>query len=259
MKQGLVSVTFRELSVKEIIKLARDNGLKYIEWGGPPHVPMGNVKLARRVKRLMHGAGIKCPSYGSYYGVTYNDWESAPLPFKRVCKTAKALGASIIRIWAGWPGCGEIDAKGEQRAVAHTKMIANVAKKYGLTLAFECHWGTITEDYHRSIEFLKKIDCDNVKIYYQPNPHKSVEYNLEAARALLPWTTNVHVCNHHFIEGKFHKDSLEAGQLEWCKYLSVLENGDDRVYYLEFMPDGTPASLPTECQCLKLFEKEVQK
>ena len=59
MKQGLVSVTFRSLSVKEIIRLARDNGLEYIEWGGPPHVPMGNVKLARRVKRLMHGAGLK--------------------------------------------------------------------------------------------------------------------------------------------------------------------------------------------------------
>ena len=152
MKQGLVSVSFRELSVKEIIKLAKENNLKYIEWGGGPHVPMGNVKLARKVRSLMHGSGIKCPSYGSYYGVTYNEGEKPPLPFKQICKTAVALGASVIRIWAGWPGCGEIDAEKERKAVIHTKMIASVAKKYNLTLAFECHWGTITEEYHRSIE-----------------------------------------------------------------------------------------------------------
>ena len=259
MKQGLVSVSFRELSVKEIIKLAKENNLKYIEWGGGPHVPMGNVKLARKVRSLMHASGIKCPSYGSYYGVTYNEGEKPPLPFKQVCKTAVALGASVIRIWAGWPGCGEINAEMERKAVIHTRMIAQIAKKYDLTLAFECHWGTITEEYHRSIEFLKKIDCDNVKIYYQPNPHMSEEYNLEAAKALLPWATNVHVCNHYFVDGVFHKDSLEKAHLEWCKYLSVLENGVDRVYYLEFMPDGTPATLPTECKCLRLLESEVQK
>ncbi len=259
MKQGLVSVTFRELSIKEIIKLAKENGLKYIEWGGGPHIPMGNVRLARKVKRLMHGSGIKCASYGSYYGVTYNEGESAPLPFKRVCKTALALGADTIRIWAGWPGCGDIDAEGERKAVLHTKMIANIAKKYGLTLAFECHWGTITDEYHRSIEFLKKIDCDNVKIYYQPNPHKNKEYNLEAVKALLPYATNVHVCNHFFIDGKFNKASLADAHEEWCDYIRVLENGEDRVYYLEFMPDGTPATLPTECQCLKLLANEVQK
>ena len=73
MKQGLVSVSFRELSVKEIIKLAKENNLKYIEWGGGPHVPMGNVKLARKVRSLMHGSGIKCASYCSNYGVTYNE------------------------------------------------------------------------------------------------------------------------------------------------------------------------------------------
>lgn len=259
MKQGLVSVTFRELGIEEIIELARVNGLEYIEWGSSPHVPMGDVKLARKVKRLMHAKGIKCASYGSYYGVTYSEGQHRPVAFKKVCKTAVALGASVIRIWAGWPGCGEICADMERRAVLHTREIAQVAKKYGLTLAFECHWGTITEEYHRSIEFLKKIGCDNVKIYYQPNPHMSMEYNIEAARALLPYTTNVHVCNHYFINGEFHKDSLEAAHLEWCNYLGILENGEDRVYYLEFMPDGTPATLPTECQCLRLLSSEVQK
>ena len=33
MKSGLVSVTFRKLTIDEIIKLAKENNLKSIEWG----------------------------------------------------------------------------------------------------------------------------------------------------------------------------------------------------------------------------------
>ena len=58
MKTGLVSVTFRECSVREIIKLAKENNLKSIEWGSTPHVEMGNAREfispapSRRLVRL---------------------------------------------------------------------------------------------------------------------------------------------------------------------------------------------------------------
>ena len=61
MKSGLVSVSFRKKGVCELIKAAKESGLEYIEWGGDVHIPMGNVKLARRVRKLMHGAGLKKP------------------------------------------------------------------------------------------------------------------------------------------------------------------------------------------------------
>lgn len=259
MKNGLVSVSFRKLDICEIIKLAKENGLKYIEWGSEPHVPMGNVKLARIVKRLMHGAGLKCESYGSYYGVTYKKGQHKPIMFKRVCKTALALGAKTVRIWAGWPGCGDIDAQAEARAVIHTREIANIAKKYGLTLSFECHWGTVTEEYHRAIAFIEKVGCDNVKIYFQPNPKMSVEYDLEACRALLPYTTNVHVCNHRFIGSELVKKSLNEAKDEWAEYIRLLSEDKDRVYLLEFMPNGEPDTLPEESRALYDIISEVEQ
>lgn len=259
MKTGLVSVTFRKLGIKEIIRLASENGLKYIEWGSEPHVPMGNVRLARKVKRLMHGSGIKCESYGSYYGVTYSEGQHKPLMFKKVCKTAIALGAKTVRIWAGWPSCGDIDAEGERRAVIHTQEIADIAKKYGLTLSFECHWGTITEHYERAIDFLKRINRDNVKIYWQPNPKNEREYDKKALCALLPYVTNVHVCNHRFINDEFTKTSLNDAYDEWLEYIKLLGDSEDRVFMLEFMPDGEPTSLPTEAKALNKMTSEVQK
>jgi sugar phosphate isomerase/epimerase len=195
MKTGLVSITFRECSVREIIKLAKENNLKSIEWGSTPHVEMGNVKLARKVKRLMHGAGLTCDSYGSYYGIVYREGVHKPCPFKKACKTAVALGAKTIRIWPGFPGMGEITEHDEMKAAMHTREICNIAKKYGLTLSMECHMWTITDNYERAIRFIKRVGCDNLKIYWQPNPMMNKEYNLEAAKALFPYVTNVHVCH----------------------------------------------------------------
>lgn len=241
MKTGLVSVTFRECSVREIIKLAKENNLKSIEWGSTPHVEMGNVKLARKVKRLMHGAGLTCDSYGSYYGIVYREGVHKPCPFKKACKTAVALGAKTIRIWPGFPGMGEITEHDEMKAAMHTREICNIAKKYGLTLSMECHMWTITDNYERAIRFIKRVGCDNLKIYWQPNPMMSKEYNLEAAKALFPYVTNVHVC--HWI--KLDKKPLSEGLDEWKEYFDVLkEDSDERVFMLEFMHDGETSSLP---------------
>jgi 3-dehydroshikimate dehydratase len=49
-KLGLVSISFRPLSVEELIRLVTDVGLEGIEWGGDKHVPHGDLDTARRVR-----------------------------------------------------------------------------------------------------------------------------------------------------------------------------------------------------------------
>lgn len=246
MKTGLVSVTFRKLTIKEIIELAKENSLKSIEWGSTPHIDAGEVKLARKVRSLMHGAGLTCESYGSYYGILYRKGVHKPYPFKKLCKTAVALGAKTIRIWPGFPGMHPYSEEDIRKAVAHTREICNIAKKYGLTLSMECHFWTLTENYKNSLDFIKRVGCDNLKIYWQPNPYESKEYNLEAAKALLPYVTNVHVC--HWIEQ--NKKPLREGLEDWKEYFEVLKTDDDRVFMLEFMHDGNPESLPETAKTL---------
>ena len=98
MKTGLVSISFRNKSIKELIKASKESGLEYIEWGGDVHIPMGNIKLARQVRRQMNGAGLKVASYGSYFGIIYHCDEKFPLPFKKVLKTASITGSLKNRL-----------------------------------------------------------------------------------------------------------------------------------------------------------------
>ena len=259
MNSGLVSISFRKKSIKELIKATKDAGLEYIEWGGDVHIPMGNIKLARQVRKQMHGAGLKCASYGSYFGLMYHCDEHFPLPFKKVLKTAKALGAKTVRVWLGWPKCGckkghshYICQKHYKKTVRITKDLCAQAKKFGLTLSIECHFATLTDDYKDTLKFINDVSCDNLRLYWQPNHSKSFEYNLEALKALRPYITNVHVFNWNENAEKF--PLMEGkGQCEWCEYLKVLddENAKDRVCFLEFMPDGEITSLPCEAGSLE--------
>ena len=43
-KSGLVSISFRPLSVDEIMDLCEKNNLKYIEWGSDVHAPCDNAE-----------------------------------------------------------------------------------------------------------------------------------------------------------------------------------------------------------------------
>lgn len=267
MKTGLVSISFRKKSKSELIKASREAGLDYIEWGGDVHVPMGNVKVARSTKRYMHGAGLKSESYGSYFGLIYHCDEHFPMPFKKVLKTAKMLGAKTVRVWLGWPFCGckkgcgvFLCEKFFKKNVSITKSLCAQAKKAGLTLSIECHWKTLSDDYHDTLRFLNAVGADNLRLYWQPNHEKGFEYNLEALKALRPYISNVHVFNW---DTKGEKESLgtERGRYEWGEYFKVLndENSSERICFLEFMPDGELSSLKTEAKILKEIIDEVCK
>jgi hypothetical protein len=55
IRTGLVSVTFRQLSAEEIIKLVVCAGLEGIEWGGDIHVPHGDLKRSSASKNAHSG------------------------------------------------------------------------------------------------------------------------------------------------------------------------------------------------------------
>ena len=251
MKAGVCSVSFRKNGICEIIEETKKAGLKYIEWGADVHIHAGKVRLARKVKKIMNGNGIKCESYGSYYGIVYHKGEHKPCPFKYVLKTAQALGAKTIRIWGGFPGCVLPNEVEYIKTVLHTREICAEAKKYGMTLSLECHFGTMTDDYEKAIKFIQQVGCDNLKIYFQPNPDKSDEYNLQACRQLLPYTTNVHVFKWNVRE----KRPLAEAKEEWKNYISVLKDSE-RLFLLEFMPDEKIESLKTEAYTLKSLLEE---
>lgn len=99
MIPGLVSVSFRTLSVKEVLQLCQKARLKAIEWGGDVHVPAGEVEMAKKVLAMSLDSGITVVSYGSYYRLGQSIDE-----FKKNLETAMELEAPVLRVWAGNKG-----------------------------------------------------------------------------------------------------------------------------------------------------------
>ena len=247
-KTGLVSVSFRPLTCEKIVKIAAEAGLDAIEWGGDVHVPPGDTARAERVARLTQAAGLSVSSYGSYYraGAYGEDYLPAFLP---VLAAAEALGAPVIRIWAGTKGSASVGAAERARLTEEIRTITRTAAAKKIRVAFECHNDTLTDDYRSSVRLMEEIGEINAKMYWQPNQRRDTAYNLEALRAIVPYLENVHVF--HW-PGPDVRLPLADGVGEWRRYFSLIaEAGKDPVCMLEFMPDDDPASLPREAAALK--------
>lgn len=63
---GLVSISFRALSVGDIIGITTCAGLEAVEWGSDVHVPAGDIAAAEAAKKKTGAAGLSMPEYGSY-------------------------------------------------------------------------------------------------------------------------------------------------------------------------------------------------
>ena len=105
---GLVSITYRKLTPAEIIPLVRD-------------------------------AGLTVSSYGSYYRL------GAGQDFAPYLAAACALGAPVIRIWAGTKESAAVDGDTLSAWTDGAKAVSRMAAEKGVTVAFEYHHGTLTD------------------------------------------------------------------------------------------------------------------
>lgn len=249
-KSGVVSVSFRPNSVEEIIEAAKNACLSGIEWGSDVHAPADDVALAEKIKAESEGAGIETATYGSYFrvGVTSN------AEFPKYLESAKALGSSVIRIWA-YRSVKATEGEEWDKVVADAKEICKMAEPYGIKVCLECHNGSITEDYNTALAFLKAVNHELFGMYWQPNQLKSLEYNIEAAKALAPYVEALHVF--HFINNE--KAPLSEGTSDWKQYLAIFKEalGEKCIpAYLEFMPDDKIETLSREAKTLNSLISE---
>lgn len=245
MKSGLVSVSFRKETPCRIVEAAKAAGLDGIEWGGDVHVPAGENKTALEVGRLTREAGLAVTSYGSYYRVGCAE---PGQDFERVLETAKALGATLIRVWAGNWASRDVTEENWRAFLADARRIGALAQAAGVRVSFECHPGTLTDDVQSSMKIMKELEQSALSLYWQPNQFRGPAYNQAAARTLAPFVTNLHVFNWN-ASCRF---PLADGENVWRKYLEAFR-GDGKEYFclLEFMPDDRMESLAAEAAVLK--------
>lgn len=247
---GLVSVSFRELSTKEIITLCQKNGLAEIEWGGDIHVPHGDLQTAKQVYEETTAAGLQIAAYGSYYRIGREKGENPD--WQTVLDTAAALHAPIIRIWACDRGSAEISDELFASAAAACRTICAAAAEKGITVCAECHPNTLTDDYRSTLRLLEAVNHPAFRLYWQPNQHKDLAYNLAAIRAMRPYITNVHT---FYWEG-WDKLPIQNGAAIWTEYLRELQDFP-RAFLFEFMPNGQPEELPGEIAAFKAIAQRT--
>ncbi|TDV53794.1 sugar phosphate isomerase/epimerase family protein [Actinophytocola oryzae] len=175
---GLVSVTFRQLAVPEIVALAVGHGMRAVEWGGDVHVPAGDLATAREVASRCADAGIEIEAYGSYY--------RAAGDFGPVLATAVALDAPRIRVWAG--GRGSAHETERRRVVENLRDAAAQAESAGIEVAVEYHAGTLTDTLASAVALFDEVPA--LRPYWQP-PVGSTLADAREALVLRPVAAHV--------------------------------------------------------------------
>ncbi|MFB9906734.1 sugar phosphate isomerase/epimerase family protein [Allokutzneria oryzae] len=235
---GLVSVTFRHLDVPRVIELVTEAGLSAVEWGGDVHVPSGDVETARLVREQCASAGISIAGYGSYYRAGASD----PSEVDRALRTAVALGAPRIRVWAGTWGSKRITPGKRAEVLAALRLCAQAAEAEGLQVALEFHRNTLTDTVESTQAVLAEIGMPNVASYWQPRGAQDVEEAVDEVRSLLPNLPTVHVFSWGAGWGDNRLPLGERADL-WEAVLPELAGDEvDRYALLEFVPDDHPAA-----------------
>jgi sugar phosphate isomerase/epimerase len=81
---------------------------------------------------------------------------------------AAALGARVVKIFAGRLGSAEIDESGYRRSVACARAIAGAAADRGLALTAETHPDTLCDTVEACFHFLHDVAAPKLGLCYQP-------------------------------------------------------------------------------------------
>jgi sugar phosphate isomerase/epimerase len=243
---GLCSISFRPLSIDDVIALCQKAGIDGIEWGSDVHVPPGDIELAQSVKAKTEAAGLSICSYGSYYRCN-----SESGSFSDVLETADALGTSVIRVWAGSKGSADATQADRDEVVEHLRRAVIAAREMNITITLEYHGRTLTDTQESAHRLLKEVALDELKLYWQPRSGGDFKTDLIELDAALPYLTHVH-CFHWGPGGWSDRFPLLDGTKNWQAYLAPVQKLEgDRYVILEFVKDDSPEQFIEDAKVLK--------
>lgn len=249
MKTGIVSVTFRNEDIPAVFEYAKTAGIEGIGWSvGENHVVIGDTERTSLIKKLSIENGIEIFSLASYcYMYDFDECV-------KTLETARELTAPVIRIWAGRKGSAVCSAEEYDLIVGNTVKMARLAKEYSIKLCFEYHPNTLTDNADEAVKLIKRINCDNVGLYWQMQGGLSFEENKRDFEKVKPYVFgNVHLNNYSDETGY---KLLEEIYDDLCGYFKDA----DKEYNLmiEFVKGGTLESLIADANTVrKVFDKRL--
>ncbi len=238
---GLVSVSFRQHTPKEILEAMKRARLSCVEWGSDVHAPCNDTERLMEIAALQKEYGIVCSSYGTYFRLGETPVEE----LEGYIAAAKILGTDILRLWCGRKSGADMTDEEQSQFLSVCRQAADIAESSGVTLCMECHRKTFTEAPDDAVLLMRSVNSPHFRMYWQPFQWQSAEQNIENAKRVAPFAEHIHVF--HWKDDK--KLPLADAVTEWREYLS--EFSAPRTLLLEFMPNGTIEELAGEANALR--------
>jgi 3-dehydroshikimate dehydratase len=247
---GLVSVSFRQLNPDQIIALCVDNGLEGIEWGGDVHVPPGDLETAKAVGQKTRSAGLKIPTYGSYYRMGSGDEPGEG--FREVLATASTLGAAAVRVWPGTCSWSAADAEIRNKVQADLESCREMATELNISIVLEYHTKTFTDDPEGAAFLLGDTPRPGLGTLWQPPNGMPYDEALLTLEMILPFLHHLHVF--HWWPDSTHRHPLSAGAARWRQILEKVKAYNPeakRWCLLEFVRGNEPQQLVDDARTLR--------
>ena len=229
---GVVSATFKKtsLTVDDILALMKECGLRTVEWSENVHVFPSDLTGAELLGRKTRDAGFSVAAYGSYYRIAGREHVDAD--FAESLAAANALGAPVIRIWAGEKPSAEVSEEEVYRMAREADEAADMAAAQNIKVAFEWHKNTLTDTNESAAKLMSFANNDNLYCLWQPTVALSPRERVEGIQMLQKRLLNFHV--YSWPDGK----RGPLNEAEWYLYFSAAEQmGGTHAAMLEFVKD----------------------
>ena len=241
IRSGLVSATFKSLSVQKVLEIARKAGLQAIEWSENHHIPAGDEAFAAEVRRLTLDSGLEIAGYGSYFRLGQGMDIAVSLG------TARTLGAQQMRIWAGSKASAVISAEERKALERELSDVCRIAGDMGMILNLEWHKNTLTDTNESGYSLLHEMGCPNLRTLWQPTMALDEKQREEGLKMILPYLSYIHV--YHWNETG--RRPLEEGREQWGRYFGILDENKDYYALLEFVKDDSEKQFYKDAEVLK--------
>jgi sugar phosphate isomerase/epimerase len=251
MIPGVVSATFKTEPPTFVLEQAVKNGLEAVEWSENAHIEPGNVPAARALRCETEKAGLRVAAYGSYYRLGENEDPAAA--FAGSLRSAEALGAPLIRLWAGTKPSAKVNGETRRRLAEEAALLAKMAGASCIRLAFEWHKNTLTDTNESALQLLQDADSDNLYCLWQPTVALSMAERCAGVRLLGDRLLNFHV--YYWLDGV--RRPLAEGRGEWLAYLQEFQGGPGHCALLEFVMGNTPTQFAQDASALKQLLTEA--
>jgi sugar phosphate isomerase/epimerase len=236
---------FRELSLPDYFKMATDLGIQFVEVNAqgyeevPLHldVSMDEGKLSK-VREAANQAGVEivCLAGTNDFTVDGKELDKHIQKVKKTIDLAQKIGASIIRIFAGWVEAKDVTEKLIGQVAKCLEDVGSYAQTKRITIAMENHGG-IAATASDCKKILDKVKSSAVGLNYDPANFIAYGYGenpLMALESLSERIVYAHLKDCLKKGDRYEFAAVGQGEMNWDRILPALSKVYDGYWAIEY-------------------------